>query len=358
MSGLTTAVCLRRAGLDVTLVAEKFAPHITSAVAGALWEWPPAICPQPQDELSLARAKKWSKTSYDLFAELARSSETGVQMRRSNSYFLHQLEEGEQEFRKMRELKDHVHGFIHDPALIVRNGIQLPGEQGDAYSILAPIVDTDTYLKWLLDQLLKAGGRVIERKVSGSLREREGELKRHFSVSAIVNCSGLGAAELANDELYSLRGALIRVLNNGTRFPSVTEAHCLAPDPKAPTSGFIFIVPRSNDVLVMGGFAEPGQRSLAIGLDNYEPIRLIYERCLNFLPVLKPAELDSAEPVRVGLRPFRQQTVRLEREAGTAIVHNYGHGGAGVTLSWGCALEAVQKVQALLGIDDHPIERE
>jgi D-amino-acid oxidase len=44
----------------------------------------------------------------------------------------------------------------------------------------------------------------------------------------------------------------------------------------------------------------------------------------------------------VGLRPV-SETVRLEREEvapGKLVVHNYGHGGAGITLSWGCAREA------------------
>jgi D-amino-acid oxidase len=54
------------------------------------------------------------------------------------------------------------------------------------------------------------------------------------------------------------------------------------------------------------------------------------------------------EPVRVGLRPVRRQNIRLEREPGTRIVHNYGHGGSGLTLSWGCAAEVVDSVERLL----------
>jgi D-amino-acid oxidase len=50
--------------------------------------------------------------------------------------------------------------------------------------------------------------------------------------------------------------------------------------------------------------------------------------------------------VSVGLRPARS-AVRLERETprpGSTLVHNYGHGGAGVTLSWGCAGEVSELV--------------
>ena len=48
--GLTTALCARQAGYEVVVVAERFAPDITSVVAGALWEWPPAVCGHHRDE--------------------------------------------------------------------------------------------------------------------------------------------------------------------------------------------------------------------------------------------------------------------------------------------------------------------
>ena len=72
---------------------------------------------------------------------------------------------------------------------------------------------------------------------------------------------------------------------------------------------------------------------------------------MNFLPILKKAQLDSAEPVRAGLRPFRAESVRLEHVSGTAIIHNYGHGGAGVTFSWGCAGEVAELAHRYLSSD-------
>ena len=52
--------------------------------------------------------------------------------------------------------------------------------------------------------------------------------------------------------------------------------------------------------------------------------------------------------VRVGLRPLRP-TVRLEKEIlrnGTPLIHNYGHVGAGYTLSWGCAFYMLKLVES------------
>jgi D-amino-acid oxidase len=48
-----------------------------------------------------------------------------------------------------------------------------------------------------------------------------------------------------------------------------------------------------------------------------------------------------------GVRPFRNGSYRLDSESasGRFIVHNYGHGGAGITLSWGCAARVRDIVQ-------------
>jgi D-amino-acid oxidase len=127
--------------------------------------------------------------------------------------------------------------------------------------------------------------------------------------------------------------------------PRITQAHCIANAEASQARDFLFIVPRGDDMLVLGGIAEPDEWSLDLGLDNHEPLRVMFRRCLDFLPVLQRATIDAAEPVRVGLRPFRRADIRLEREPDCRIVHNYGHGGSGVTLSWGCAREVVELVE-------------
>ena len=53
---------------------------------------------------------------------------------------------------------------------------------------------------------------------------------------------------------------------------------------------------------------------------------------------------------KVGLRPGRPE-IRLEREDaanGPPRIHNYGHGGSGITLSWGCAEETLRLVREAL----------
>jgi D-amino-acid oxidase len=287
-------------------------------------------------------------TSYRRFAELARDPATGVYMRTATFYFRQPVERNPLQLAKMNELKDHVDEFVHDRGLIAANHVNPAGGICDAYAHLAPIVDTDAYMAWLLDQVRRAGCRVVCRKIAGHLVEQEASLRQEFGADAIVNCSGLGARELAADDMYPLRGALVRVVNDGRTMPQITQAHCVARDESSGEQDMIFIVPRGRDRLVLGGLTEADEWNLDIGLHNYDPIRRMYERCVAFLPALQNATIDQAEPVRVGLRPFRRRNIRLESEPGMPIVHNYGHGGSGITLSWGCAVEVVESVERLL----------
>jgi D-amino-acid oxidase len=110
----------------------------------------------------------------------------------------------------------------------------------------------------------------------------------------------------------------------------------------------VFIVPRGRDMLLIGGLTEAHEWGLDIGLGSYPPVGDMLARCRVLLPVLESAEIDAGDPVRVGLRPFRRGNVRLELEPGTRIIHNYGHGGSGVTFSWGCALEAAGIAEAVI----------
>ena len=272
VSGLTSALCLIRKGFTVTVIADRLAPRVTSVVAGALWEWPPAVCGYHQDQVSLNRSKTWSTMSYRIFEELVADGATGVFLRPATFYFRHAIDDDPRESQKMAELKGTVRRFRHDAALIAANGVSPALGLRDAYTHLAPMIDTDVYMRWLLAQVRRAGARIIERKLDGLLRAQEEQLLGEHGASAIVNCTGLGAGELAGDRVYPLRGALIRVRNDGKRMPRVTQAHCVADHGSGDGRGFIFIVPRGDDMLVLGGLAEPNIADLEIGLHNYEPI--------------------------------------------------------------------------------------
>ena len=77
----------------------------------------------------------------------------------------------------------------------------------------------------------------------------------------------------------------------------------------------VFIVPRNDDTLILGGLAEPNHQDLNINPHNYPPIKAMYTRCLEFYEPLRNCQIDFDYPaIAVGLRPFRKTNVRIERE--------------------------------------------
>ena len=112
----------------MTVVAKEFASpvlnaqRLTSEIAGALWEWPPAVCGRHADEDSLERAKVWCMDSYAKFVEMAMSAEeTGVFVKQSVFYFRDRVEDIPFQLDKMNELS-HLPGFQHDDGLIEQTG--------------------------------------------------------------------------------------------------------------------------------------------------------------------------------------------------------------------------------------------
>lgn len=347
VSGLTTAYCLQKANYKTVVVAEYFSPNVTSNVAGALWEWPPAVCGYHQNQVSLKRSKEWCMESYAQFFELAKDKSTGVNIKPVIFFFRENVNENNFHLMKMNELKNKVKEFRHDKKIIEEEGINPNIGLVDAYCHLAPMINTDIYMEWLMKEVKKMGSEIIERKISGKIKDQEQELLTQYKCDFIINCSGLGAMELADEYMYPLRGALIRIKNDGKYFPVLNKAYCVSFDEKTKKQDIVFIVPRGENHVILGALGEKDEWDKSINLENYKPIKEMLSRCQEFLPYLKNAQLDEQEPVRVGLRPFREENVRLELDENTRIIHNYGHGGAGVTFSWGCAHEIVTLVNRM-----------
>lgn len=349
ISGWTTALMLARRGWRVVVVAERFGIDRVAAVAGALWEWPWSVGNGHRDQMVAARSAGWALRSYFRFGALAADWRTGVSQRPAVFYFSRPVEDDPAEFAKMVLVQQFVPGFRHDSALIGAHGVNPDAGMVDAYSYLAPTIDTDWYLTWLGREAEVAGVTAVQRRIRGSLIEQEQRLRAEYGADVIVNCAGLGARELADDStLDAHRGALLRIVCDDTSALRVTAAHVVGSGVNADTQDTIAIVPRGVDRLLLGGLVEPGQHDTDLNVADYPPLQDMFDRCIDFLPILRGAQLDGLDPVRVGLRAFRPGGVRLETQPGTRIVHNYGHGGAGITLSWGCAHEVAALADEVL----------
>jgi D-amino-acid oxidase len=305
VSGLTCALELAALGLAVEVRARELAQSTTSAVAAAIWY--PYKAGPPQ---AVAR---WARASYETFQRLARDPETGVRMRAGVELLPAAIAAAWRE--GLRGLR---------PAV----ASELSGRAKAGWVYEAPVVEMPVYLEWLTRQVLARGVRIVQSEVH-SLAELERECE------LIADCAGLGARELAGDEaLVGVRGQVVRVERSGVERFSLDDY-----DPAVVT----YVVPRSRDC-ILGGSAQEGREDVA---PDAQEARQILERCWRLEPKLERATvLDTA----IGVRPYRPE-VRLQAEAlGRAVVvHDYGHGGAGVTLSWGCAREVAQLAARALG---------
>ncbi len=371
VTGLITAWVLLDRGYHVTVLASRWASftdeqRLTSQIAGALWEYPPAVCGQHTDAISLSNSKRWCMVAYNIWDEIAsdpnRAAISGVQMKSSNFFFPCPLEEDSKQLLKMREIEDSgVRGFNRAPSLIQKQGIDPRYGAVDAYEHLAPIIDTDRAMEWLMVLVQSKGAKFVTETIHGDLYDQEDELRSRFGADVIVNATGLAGQELAGDKTcFPLRGALIRIINDGTDFPKVDSSLAITAD-AAHDNEIVFIVPRNDNILLLGGIAQPHEWNLDLTLDSPE-IQRMRARCEAFLPGLEFARTDPDYPLAQGLRPARERNVRVERELRqrrvmvngrermepSRVVHSYGQGGAGWSLSFGCAADVAGLVEDVL----------
>jgi D-amino-acid oxidase len=370
VTGLVTAWVLLDQGYHITIIAKDWASYtkdqrLTSQIAGALWEYPPAVCGQHTDTVSLTRSKKWCMLAYRVWEAIAAdpnlSTAAGVQMKDSVFFFPYHIEDNPKQLQKLYELyRSGVRGVHRDPNLIHKHNIDPTFGAVDAYEHLAPIIDTDRCMAWLMELVRSKGATLVTETIHGDLFVQEDNLLDRFNANAIVNATGLGSLELADDPTcYPLRGALIRLINDGKTFPKISAAMSISKD-AARNGEIVFLVPRNDNILVIGGVAHPDEWGLDLTIDS-PVVQRMRKRCEAFIPSIKNARLDPDYPLSQGLRPARGQNIRVERELrkhgwqnGKArprhsrIVHSYGHGGSGWSLSFGCAEEVASLIQDVL----------
>lgn len=362
--GLTTAVTLAREGCRVTVLAGRRGRELTSSVAGASW-YP----------YSAGRYQRnWAANTYHaLLADSLDSATTGVQRQAAREFIDSQPVPGDS---------------IHAPEAIVRQHVEslwwrrLPGvnlrvpelspaelsfDFGDdplgrrqfagAVDFTTLTVRMDRYLSYLEASLRSEGGELLHDAWVGNLRQ----LARQRRFAAVVNCAGF-AAEMFDDSarasgLRPVAGQVVRARAPAVQRLTVIHTGAFAQAP-------LYVVPRAADQpgddsaageVTLGGSYAP--RDVA---DPKTPLpdvdELLTQRIIHRCRVIEPALADmQIAECRAGLRPVADALqVGLDREPSEPgeplVFNNFGHGGGGVSLSWGTAAAVTcDLVRALQG---------
>ncbi|GID31359.1 FAD-dependent oxidoreductase [Paractinoplanes brasiliensis] len=307
VSGLTTGVCLAESGIRVRIRAEREPAESSSAAAGAIWD--PIYANHP-------RVQVWAARSYDVFVDLAGRDFPGVRVL-----------DGVEASRIPMATPGWA---LSLPGYRECAPEELPGGFVHGWHYTAPIIDMPAYLDELQRRLAAAGGELL-------FGERLQSLSEGFAdAPVVINCSGVGARELVPDpEVEPIRGQLVAVRN-----PGLTDFFAEHTDE---LGDMTYLLPQ-GDVLLLGGSAEKGE---AEPVPDRQIAQAIVDRCSQIFPAIRNATIIGH---RTGIRPSRPE-VRLEHDdlGNRHIVHNYGHSGAGVSLSWGCAEEVARLCAPLLG---------
>jgi D-amino-acid oxidase len=306
VSGLSTGILLLQEDYQVTIWAKDLPPNTTSNKAAAVWY--PYLC-FPRD-----KAIPWARTTFEkLQKEFMNKPETGCIFRTVTEMF--DTPQPEPWWRA---------AF---PGEVERPHTGLPAGYVDGYRIKSIVIDTSLYMEYLMKTFQGLGGKVIQKEIKNveeALQESD----------VVINCTGLGSRELFHDDkIYPVRGQMIKI--KATGFDQVVV------DDDGPNN-LCLTVPRVNDIM-LGGTAQKNNWNTEV---DPEDTKEILRKVTLIAPNLKNIEVISEQ---VGLRPARE-AIRLEKENfgnDKVVVHNYGHGGAGITLSWGCSEDVVKIVKQL-----------
>lgn len=297
--GLTTAQALARSGWDVQVVAERAPADTVSAVAGASFK--PHAVGTSDLTTQLLHA---SRNALDRLWEAGRGDELCVRRGRHREVRL----AADADMTHLSLMSD-VRWAQHD---------RWPIDVTYTTYLFDPVLS----LQALVAGVERLGGEVVTGTRVGSLEELATTGR---APDLIVNCAGLGAGHLADDDsLVAVKGQVVSVPRASVDLR--LESYSI---------GGFYLYPRAADLL-LGGTAEwnaPG------GNDSGAVERILAGHAL-LHPQL--SSLSGAQPMW-GMRPYRPDGVRLGHgvpAGGTPVLHNYGHGGSGWTLALGCA-EAV-----------------
>ena len=316
VSGLTCGVVFAERGYYTSIFAKEVGQQTTSGAAAAVWF--------PYDAEPAEKVIPWALATYEALVDLSRDPSAGVLMIELR------------QFSRTKEIQipdwaiplgaqaviPSSPSVMSSPSTSLRTGSVETSLKSfkSGFSLNVPLMDTTIYLDYLANRFSKAGGSITANVHFKKLEDVD------LTFDLVINCAGIGARELVQDaNLEPHRGQVAIV-------PKMDNLSCAIVCDDAP---FMYAIPRTNDCLYGG----TNDLSSDLAVDPETTDRIVAE-CSRVLHIEKPVVLTE----RVGLRPFRRSGVRLARARlrdSRTVIHNYGHGGSGFTLSWGCAHEVI-----------------
>ena len=346
ISGLTTALHLQEQGYHTIIYSREMVqppgPGIPDPAFATLF---PAACIIPHS-VEMPDLTGVFGRSQEVFDSLSRLPGTGIRWQTHYEFGAGPDFPDPQVRVVLRDFRRIDPNQTTPPFRYLQNEIS-----GWSASIL--FAEMAAYIPYLMHRYRSCGGEIRQTALDPESMDR-------IRCDGIVNCTGLWARRLFMDNsVYPVRGIL--VLLEGTPFPPRRGKPILSYNYTPPPEAYrydVYFFPRTDGWL-LGGSREVGTYR-PDGTPEFPPFPVemtdgIPEPILGLNATLLTdlTGVDLRQFRRrsfAGYRPGRTGGVRLEAasELDRPLVHNYGHGGAGVALSWGCAERVAEILADLL----------
>ena len=359
--GVSTAIVLQSLGLKVLLLADAVEAQAPDTVARPLVPTNYAMASAYPHNLKIENLQEISEHSQTVLTHLSQEDKSGIHKYKLFEVFEHKPDEA-----ALGNLRMNFQTFDGTPAELKRS-INPPARPGAAHlwgwTFDTYFADMPEYLPFLWQTFTAAGGKTVSIRLN-----LEDVVSCIGDDKFVFNCLGYGAIEFLGDKspCVIVRGKQVlvpggKLVTNADRTP-ISYNYTPTADVFTRADGkpeYVHFFPRS-DGWVLGQTREPGRiddNGNWVGDSVTSPERRIGE-CSVFTPIIDlnasllkewcGYELPDSEFIgREGYRYYRDPDgsgVRLQHEKidGTNFIHNYGHGGSGITMGWGCALQSAR----------------
>lgn len=339
IQGISTAIALESAGYDTEIVSEKFSyldgedqKSVTTNYAAA------SVFPVKVEHSDLTQNELISKgeSTYEPFYD-----QRNIPVRKQDHYKVYE-----------EDLNFEMPNRMNIKSIKELNQHKIPKRRGEeiksGYKCEEYFVEMPEYIPLLFDYYKYIGGSLKKKKVT---RNEIIDIN-----TTVINCSGNGSGELfSDDSLVPVRGHLLRLPYKGSS--PLRFAYTYTP---SEYNSYTYMYPRKDEILfggtyLEGEFKEEGSwigdkmDQPTVTIDGLEIPERLYKVNMNIID--QYVNIHNKDlGVKYGYRPYRKEGIRIEKE--NNVIHNYGHGGAGVTLSWWSA----QRVTEILDGTKQEIE--
>ncbi len=324
IQALSTGILLEHLGHDTRMISESFSyvngadtPTVSTDYAAAS-VYPVQVESEYSEDELIARAESTFEPFY---------ATNGVPVRKHTHYYLY--EESHDGPHPNRMAVTDVEEY--DGEMPVRPGKGIHG----GYVCKEYFVEMPEYVPLLYAAYHELGGETEIRTVTA------GEVDGLGGV--VFNCSGYGSRELFGDNsMRAIKGHILQVPHDAAEPLSFSYTYT-----PSEYSHYAYMYPRKETVLFGGSYLTgeivdgewcgeaPKKLTTIDGVTVPERLYTVTEAIMGDVI---PIERDVVD-VKYGYRPYRADGMRVERDGD--VIHNYGHGGSGVSMSWWSSLRAV-----------------